>query len=237
MQDVRSLPRSAVPPGAQRGVTLPLIVEGKVLGALVLYAGETGAFSAAVPDIAPVTMLADMLALALEAVRARALTRREASRHRARGAAAGRPQTVPRLEKPASYTLAGEGESQVGAKHSAPITVRGSVIGSMAFREREERALGPEEVKLIESVADQVGQAIENLGLLEEAQRVAQREQLINDITAQLQRATSVDEVLKTAAQAVRAALGDVEVTARLAPGAVASVAQAEAPGEGNGAE
>jgi GAF domain-containing protein len=218
--DVRGLPRGVVPPGADKGMALPLIVEGEVLGALVLYAAEAGIFSAAPPDVTPFAMLADILALALEAVRARGKVRLEKSRSQS--------PARPHLDKSATVALPGDGESPAGDSHTVPIKLDGSVVGTLSFREGQDRSLEPDEVELIENVADQVGQAIEHLHLLEEAQRAALREQLINDITAQLQRATSVDAVLRTAAQAVQSALGDVQVTARLVPDVVVSPPPAE---------
>jgi GAF domain-containing protein len=218
--DVRSLPPSVVPPGADKGMALPLIVEGEVLGALMLYAGEAGIFSAASPDVKPFAMLADILALALEAVRARGKVRLEKSR--------AQSQVKAHLDRPTSFALPGDGESPAGGSLTVPIKLDDSVIGTLSFKEGQDRGLESDEVELIENVAEQVGQAIEHLHLLEEAQQVALREQLINDITAQLQRATSVDAVLKTAAQAVQTALGGVEVTARLVSEVVVSPELAE---------
>jgi GAF domain-containing protein len=235
IEDMRTVPRSAMPPSAKSALALPLNVEGQVLGAIMLYAAERGSFST--EDKQPFVALTDMLALALENVRVRAQSRREVGRATASESVVAYSQPSLDLGRQISYTLGDEDRSQAGVGHTAPIKLRGSVVGALSFQGAGERELEPDEVELIDSVADQVAQAIENLNLLGGAQRVAQREQLINAITAQLQRATSVDEVLRTAAQAVRAALGNVEVTARLSPDAVVSPAQAELPAEGDEAE
>lgn len=230
IEDMRSLPRNAVPAEAKSGMALPLNVEGRVLGALLLYGAVESAFAAA--DMTPFVALTDMLALALENVRARGKGHVEW----AASGGAGAPGIVT-LSRPqpggvaVSASSGSEAESGEGDGHTAPITLQGAVVGSLSFRGAGRRELEPDEIDLIDSVADQVAQAIENLNLLEEAQHVAQREQLINAITAQLQRATSVDEVLKTAAQAIRTALGDVEVTARLSPEAIEPLLQ-EPPGD-----
>jgi GAF domain-containing protein len=204
-------------------MALPLIVEGEVLGALVLYASELEALR--MSDPGPFASLADMLALAFESVRNRAQEQQEAAAAPKELSRASEPADLPfGGGKRAQYRPSGQGESRSEDNYTAPIKMRGSVIGSMNFRGASEETLGPDELELIESVSDQVGQAIENLSLLEDAQRIARREQLINEITGRLQRATSVDEVLRTAAESVRRALGDVEVTARLTPETVEAV-------------
>lgn len=233
LRDMSGLPRNAVPMEARRGMVLPLIVEGKVLGAMVLYASELEAMMMADPG--PFVSLADMVALALESVRQREQARREAMATPKKDVTASSAQQVPvSAGKSVAYSLQNREGPPSSESFSTPITMRGSVIGSMSFRGASKEALGPEELELIESVSDQVGQAIENLSLLEDAQRIARREQLINEITGQLQRATSVDDVLRTAAEAVRQALGDVEVTARLSPEAIASGGWGEAGVDGN---
>lgn len=98
----------------------------------------------------------------------------------------------------------------------APIALRGEVVGTLGFRDEQLRELSPDDLDLIRAVADQVAQAVENLDLLEGTERAALREQLVNEITAELQRSTSVDDVLKTAAQALQRVLGGYDVTIRL---------------------
>lgn len=218
IQDMASLPTNAVPEGVQSAIALPLNVEGRVLGAIVLYSSspEFGA-----GEIASFTPLADMAALALENIRAWHNDTSSTAR------AAEGPQRLLEtgpfggLERPVRYTL-GDGEAAATGGHSTPIKLHGSVIGSLNLRGAGDREFEPGEVELIESVADQVALAIENLSLLESARKQAEREQTINAVTAQLQRATTVDGVLRAAAQAVRATLGNVDVTARLSADALA---------------
>jgi GAF domain-containing protein len=100
----------------------------------------------------------------------------------------------------------------------APISVQGELVGALGFREGAQRQLSTDELALVQAVAEQVAQAVENLNLLEGTERAALREQLVNDITAQLQRSTSVDEVLQITAQALQKALAGYEVSIRLSP-------------------
>ena len=58
---------------------------------------------------------------------------------------------------------------------SVPLRVRGLVIGAMEF-ELAGEALAPEDVDLVEAVAERFGLAVESTRLYEESRRVAQRE-------------------------------------------------------------
>jgi flagellar motor switch protein FliG len=58
-----------------------------------------------------------------------------------------------------------------------------------------------DEVALVEAVADQMALAIENARLLEETQRRAEREQLVGDITAKMQRANDMDMLMQNTIQ------------------------------------
>lgn len=215
LANLSSLPRSAVPSRgvARSGMLLPMLVDGRSLGAMVLYGRQETSLLAA--DVATYGSVADTFALMLDNVRRRESG--ELGRVRSKLEVLGGGATAQREGQVVSVNYRSGGDDvATGATHSTDIRMGDQVVGSMTFKERVERPLDPDEIELIESVADQVAQAIDNLNLLEGVQSMALREQLINDITAQLQRASSVDEVLKTAARAVRNALGNVEVVARL---------------------
>jgi GAF domain-containing protein len=53
-----------------------------------------------------------------------------------------------------------------------------------------------EDIDLVKAVADQVGLALENARLVQEAQRLARRERQINVISAQVQQSTELETVL-----------------------------------------
>lgn len=84
--------------------------------------------------------------------------------------------------------------------------------------------LEPEKRELIETVADQVSQAIASINLIENTQKVALREQLISGITAQLQQSVGVDDVLETAVRTLQSILKDYEITLRLTPEALEGI-------------
>jgi PAS domain S-box-containing protein len=110
-----------------------------------------------------------------------------------------------------------------GSDHAAvvaPIKLRGEVIGALGLHEMDGgRRWTDDEVALIESVADQIALAIENVRLLEETQRRAQRERLVADITAKVRSSSDMETILRTAVRELGAALGTDRAFIRLGAG------------------
>lgn len=81
---------------------------------------------------------------------------------------------------------------------------------------RDDEVLSPEEWDMVESVGNQVALAIENLDLIEGMQQTALRDQMVSDITAQLQRSATVDDVLRTTVIELQHVLRDYDIQLRL---------------------
>jgi GAF domain-containing protein/HAMP domain-containing protein len=89
-----------------------------------------------------------------------------------------------------------------------PITIRGQLIGSLELgKEQPSRRWSEDDLHLIQTVADQVGQALENSRLLEETQRRAEREHLVSEITTKLRASNDPQIILQTAMNELREAL------------------------------
>jgi GAF domain-containing protein len=82
---------------------------------------------------------------------------------------------------------------------------------------KRQGALSAEQRLIVESVVDQVELTIENLNLLERTRRTALREQLVNEVTAQLQRSLNVDQILEATVRTLQNVLTDYDITLRLA--------------------
>jgi PAS domain S-box-containing protein len=116
----------------------------------------------------------------------------------------------------------------------APIVVGDEVIGAIAVQDTEHEGLfGEAEARLLSILASSAGIAIQNARLheqtqaaLAESRRRARREQLINQITARIRAAASVEDVLQIAVDEVRQATRATGAVARLG---------APAAGNGNG--
>jgi GAF domain-containing protein len=94
----------------------------------------------------------------------------------------------------------------------APITVRGQVIGILRLENptiqgTKARPWSEADRELVKSVADQIGQALENARLLEETQRRAEREHLVSEITNKLRASNDPQVILETAIAELRQAL------------------------------
>lgn len=104
---------------------------------------------------------------------------------------------------------------------AVPLRVRGTVIGAIEFELGPEGQFSPAEMELVQEVSDRFGLAVENTRLVEESQRIAQREALINEISSRLQSANNVETTLSEAARSMKETLHAEKVTIRLGiPGA-----------------
>lgn len=99
---------------------------------------------------------------------------------------------------------------------SVPLRVRGQVIGAMEFELDENQDFTSEDLELISEVSERFGLAAENTRLVEESQRIAQRESLINEITSRFQAAQNVEATLAEAARSLSETLQADKVMIRL---------------------
>jgi GAF domain-containing protein len=99
---------------------------------------------------------------------------------------------------------------------AVPLRVRGVVVGAMEFELDEEGGFTPADFELVQEVSDRFGLAAENTRLVEESQRVAQRETLINEISTRLQSAINVEATLAEAARSLSDTLQANRIAIRL---------------------
>ena len=99
---------------------------------------------------------------------------------------------------------------------AVPLRVRGVVVGAMEFELDEEGGFTPADFELVQEVSDRFGLAAENTRLVEESQRVAQRETLINEISTRLQSAINVEATLAEAARSLSDTLQANRISIRL---------------------
>lgn len=99
---------------------------------------------------------------------------------------------------------------------AVPLRVRGRVIGAMEFELDSDRSFSPEDFDLVQEVSERFGMAMENVRLVDESQRQAQREALVNLITSRFQSASDVNTMLNEAANGLRDAFQAEKVTIRL---------------------
>ncbi len=111
---------------------------------------------------------------------------------------------------------------------AVPLRVRGHVIGAMEFEMEDDKLFFPENIDLLQDVGERFGMAVENARLVDQSQRLAQREALVNQITSRLQASNSVDSMLSEAARSLQTSLKADRVRIRLGAPPVASTLNRE---------
>jgi GAF domain-containing protein len=99
---------------------------------------------------------------------------------------------------------------------SMPISVRGQPIGAMEFELALSQVISPDQMTVLQQVMERLGLAIENTRLFEETQRIAQREALVNEISARMQVTANVEAVVAAATQSLADAFHAPRVSIRL---------------------
>ena len=98
-----------------------------------------------------------------------------------------------------------------------PVKVRGNVIGVIdTFKPSAGSTWTPEEIALAETLADQLGTALESARLYQDTQRRAIREQLVGEITTRMRESLDMEAVLKTAVQEIGERLGLHDIAIQL---------------------
>ncbi len=108
-------------------------------------------------------------------------------------------------------TTATSGQNGQPAALVAPIKVRGTVIGALGLQESDSdggRVWSDDDIALVETVADQVAQAMETARLYHQAQQRAQREQSVTAIASKIRSASDIDDIMRTAVREIRRSLG-----------------------------
>jgi GAF domain-containing protein len=103
-----------------------------------------------------------------------------------------------------------------GQTVSFPIAVRGQVIGAMEFELDHEQVVEPGRLDAIGEAINRMALSAENIRLFDEAQRIAQREAMVNEISERMQGTTSVEVTVGAAAQGLASVLRTSRVAIRI---------------------
>jgi len=108
----------------------------------------------------------------------------------------------------------------IGSLIVAPLITKGGVVGiAGAYRRTDQRPFTQHDVELLMALTAQAAMAVENVRLLEETQRRAEREQLIRQITTRIRAAGDVQGVLETTATELAQSMGASRAIVRLTMG------------------
>jgi GAF domain-containing protein len=208
---------------------LPLRARGQVLGVLDVQSQASEALDA--EQLAVLQTLADQIALAIsnarlfEQVQASAEAERRAygelsrqawaelTRARLMGYHYDEQGVVP-LTAPALRVSQPDNDQRTLA---VPLSVRGQTIGALnASKPGGEWT--QEEAALLQTLAEQLGTALDSARLYQDTQRRAAQERLIGEATSRMRESLDIERVLQTAAEELYQALGLEEMAISLTP-------------------
>lgn len=217
-------------PGTRSEIGLPLKIGDNIIGVLDVQSEEEAAFKG--DDVENLQLLADQVALALQ--NAQLLEQMQGAvgeleslqqdyrtagwarlmmRQRPLAYEYDRVQVypVPPLPTPPDF-IAGASHHETVRDAGTEVFMEamrahGQVIGLMALTDPE-RVWSQEEVALVESVGEQVGLALENARLFEDAQRTARQQALINFVLQVAATTMEPEEALREIARVLAQGLG-----------------------------
>lgn len=193
-------------PMTRSELALPLLVRGKVLGVLDIQSDKPQAFD--VEDIDVLQTLSDQIAVAIENARlidetqAALLQLETLTSVRTREAWSQKLRERSRVFTYTPLGLRAEKLSQNNDQAiTAPIMLRGQKIGTISIARKGDAPWNKLDKELVEDVASQIGLAVDNIRLLEEATERAKQEQMVGRLAARFSQSLDLDTLLQTAAR------------------------------------
>ena len=102
------------------------------------------------------------------------------------------------------------------AEAAVPLQVGGRVLGALDVQSTDPNAFQPEDLEVLQTLADQLSAAIQNARLAQTSAEAADRARLISEVTTQLSGQLDMEKVLRMTAQALHNRLGGPEIVIKL---------------------
>ena len=205
-------------PMTRSEIALPLLVRKKVLGILDIQSDKPHAFST--EDIDVLETLADQVAVAIDNIRL--IDESQAAFMQLEALTTLRTreiwgQKLQEKEHVFTYTPLGlraeKFASDGGNEVIIPITLRGQKIGKISVARKNDTEWKKVDGDLIAEIASQVGLAVDNIRLLEEATQRAKQEQVVGEMAFRFSQALDIDSLLQTATRELGQLPGVEEAT------------------------
>jgi GAF domain-containing protein len=187
-------------------VALPLMIRNKVLGVLDIQSDKPQAFS--VDDIDILQTLSDQVAIAIENARLLDETQAAIVQLEALTGIRTRDAWSQKLRENGrvfTYTPLGLRAERLPKPNInaiiAPIILRGQKIGDISIARKGDSKWNKLDEGLLNEVASQVGLAVDNIRLLEEATQRAKQEQTVGRLATHFSQSLDLDTLLQTAAR------------------------------------
>jgi GAF domain-containing protein len=187
-------------------LAIPLTIRNKVLGVLDIHSDKPHAFS--MDDLDVFQTLADQIAIAIE--NARLLDETQAAIIQLEALSSIRTQEAwsKKLQEHGrafTYTPLGLRTGKVPQNSentmNAAIVLRGRKIGSISIARKGNKKWSKLDASVLEEVASQVGLAVDNIRLLEEATQRARQERTVGKLATHFSQSLDLDTLLQTAAR------------------------------------
>jgi GAF domain-containing protein len=221
-------------PDTRSEMALPLRARGSIIGALDVQSTIQNAFTDT--DISLLTLLADQIAIAIdnarlidEAQSALAESQTifseyvaEAWQRKTASGVIGYHQTLTGGKVLTDLTPDSYKEHANGHKSlEIPIRVRDQVIGMLNVRSvSKETEWSEDDLNVAQAITERLGLALDNARLFEETSTRASRERLVTEITTKIRGTNNPQEMIKTAVEELKQALGTtrVEIFPKISP-------------------
>jgi GAF domain-containing protein len=101
-----------------------------------------------------------------------------------------------------------------------PIKLRGETIGNLTVQAPGAGGWTQDQIDLVRAIAERVAFSAENARLFDETSRRAERERLVTHITSRIRSTNDPDEMIRTALEELRNALGatDIQIIPQIVP-------------------
>jgi nitrate/nitrite-specific signal transduction histidine kinase len=223
-------------PHTRSEAAIPLRSRGRVLGALTIQDSQPGSFDELA--IAVWQTMADQVALALDNAKLFAesqnaletieraysemsggawqelLSHQRERIFRSSGETGARLQASPSEGGPTLETSTGTSDDAGAYPLNLPIRVRGHTIGSLkTYKSKSAGDWSREEMELLAQLVEQLGLALEDARLFQDAQQRAARERIVGEATARMRSTLDPQSVLQASVDEIYRALGLEAVT------------------------
>ena len=214
-------------PETHSEITLPLTARGTTIGAIDVQSKISNAFTDI--DVSVLSLLADQIAIAIDNVRlldetqnslveSQSLFREyiaDAWKTKSNSEILGYRQSLTGGQLITGKAIKENGNHQDDEKDmlAIPIHLRDQVIGTLNISpNNKDRTWSADEIDIIKAVAERLALALDNARLFEETSTRASRERLVSDITTKIRSSNDPQEMIKTAAEELKRALGATRV-------------------------
>lgn len=212
----------------QSEAALPLKVAGRVIGVLDVQSQEPAAFDE--ESITTLQIMADQLAMAIENARLLQESQESLKELETTYGQINRQawERFTRGSRVVGYEFDGVSANPIfrdapaqssklpaslenASPFSIPLRVRGEVIGTLDVWSQDAE-LSDADVYLLATISNRISQILESTRLLQEAQRLAWREQQVNTIATQVRNSINLDTILQNTVRELGKSLGASQV-------------------------